>query len=165
MADPEQLRRAIDAQEQLRGTLPDDVVDATVAALQAQLTTTREGRRRQVTVLFADVRGFTALSEARDAELVMDLMNALWQRLDTVVVQHGGRVDKHIGDALMATWGTDVAREDDPERAVRTALGLQRALAEFRATTGDDLAMRVGRQHRAGAGGRGRHHGRAHGDR
>ncbi len=144
MADPEQLRRAIAAQEQLRGTLPDDVVDATIAALHAQLGTDHEGSRRQVTVLFADVSGFTALSEARDAELVMDLMNSLWQRLDTVVVEHGGRVDKHIGDALMATWGTDIAREDDPERAVRTALGLQRALADFRAETGDELAMRVG---------------------
>src|SRR6478672_4975928 len=139
MADPEQLRRAIEAQEQLRGTLPDDVVDATVAALQAQLVSVAgEGRRRQVTVLFADVSGFTAMSESRDAELVMDLMNSLWQRLDAVVFDHGGRVDKHIGDALMAIWGADAAREDDPERAVRAALALRDALVEFRAGSGED---------------------------
>ena len=82
-------------------------------------------------MLFADVSGFTAMSEHRDAELVMDIMNSLWARLDVVVVEHGGRVDKHIGDALMAIWGTDVAREDDAERAVRAALGLQDALAEL----------------------------------
>jgi class 3 adenylate cyclase/tetratricopeptide (TPR) repeat protein len=143
MADPDQLRRAIAAQEQLRGTLPDDVVDATIAALRAQLPPT-EGRRTQVTVLFADVSGFTALSETRDAEVVMDLMNALWARLDAVVVDHGGRVDKHIGDALMAVWGTDGTREDDPERAVRTALRLQEALVDFRDSCGHEVAMRVG---------------------
>src|SRR4051794_6783699 len=143
MADPDQLHRAIAAQEQLRGTLPDDVLDATIAALRAQLPAAA-GRRTQVTVLFADVSGFTALSETRDAEVVMDLMNALWARLDAVVVDHGGRVDKHIGDALMAVWGTDGTREDDPERAVRTALRLQAALVEFRDTCGHDIAMRVG---------------------
>src|SRR4051794_32204326 len=143
MADPDQLHRAIAAQEQLRGTLPDDVLDATIAALRAQLPAAA-GRRTQVTVLFADVSGFTALSETRDAEVVMDLMNALWARLDAVVVDHGGRVDKHIGDALMAVWGTDGTREDDPERAVRTALRLQEVLVEFRDSSGQDVAMRVG---------------------
>ena len=144
MADAEQLRRAIAAQEELRGALPDDVVDATVAALRAQLASAGENRRRQVTVLFADVHGFTALSEARDPELVMDLMNALWARLDAVVIEHGGSVDKHIGDALMAVWGADVTREDDPECAVRAALGLQEAIAAFDASSGDDVSMRVG---------------------
>src|SRR3954447_23781377 len=67
MADPDQLRHAIEAQEQLRGAVPDDVIDATIAALRAQLGTVPEGRRRQVTVLFADVSGFTAMSEHRDA--------------------------------------------------------------------------------------------------
>ena len=144
MADPDQLRRAIEAQEQLRGTVPDDVIDATIGALRAQLGSVHEGRRRQVTVLFADVSGFTAMSETRDAELVMDLMNSLWARLDVVVVEHGGRIDKHIGDALMAVWGTDVAREDDAERAVRAALGLQDALADMRDASGNALAMRIG---------------------
>ncbi len=144
MADPDQIRRAIEAQEAMRGTLPDDVVDATITALHAQLGTVTEGRRRPVTVLFADVHGFTALSETRDPELVMDLMNGLWSRLDAVVVELGGHVDKHIGDALMAVWGSDVTREDDPERAVRAALALQDALADFCTTSGDDLAIRVG---------------------
>jgi class 3 adenylate cyclase/tetratricopeptide (TPR) repeat protein len=148
MADAEQIQRAIQAQEQLRDTLPDEVVDATIAALRSQLpgapTPSPEGRRRQVTVLFADVSGFTAMSETRDAELVMDLMNSLWERLDAVVVEHGGRIDKHIGDALMAIWGTEVAQEDDAECAVRAALELQDALAAFRTTGEDQLAMRVG---------------------
>jgi class 3 adenylate cyclase len=146
VGDPEQLRRAIEAQEQLRGTLPDDVVDATIAALKDQLAAavTDESRRRQVTVLFADVGGFTELAETRDAELVTDLMNDLWRRIDATVVDAGGHIDKHIGDAIMAVWGTDVAREDDPERAVRAALAMQDQLAKFRVDTGNDLAMRVG---------------------
>ena len=64
-------------------------------------------RRRQVTVLFADVSGFTAMSEQMDAEKVTEVMNDVWARLDDVVVEHGGRIDKHIGDALMGVWGSE----------------------------------------------------------
>ena len=143
-----QLEAAIVAQEGLRGVVPDGVVDAAIAALRQQLTSldgeAGEPRRRQVTVLFADVSGFTAMSETQDAEDVSSVMNRVWERLDAVVIEHGGRIDKHIGDALMAVWGTEVAREDDPERAVRAALGQQAALAELRAEAGVELGMRVG---------------------
>ena len=60
------------------------------------------------------------------------------------IVEGGGTIDKHIGDAVMAVWGIHGSREDDPERAVRTALTLQGALSEFRSTSGDKLTMRVG---------------------
>src|SRR2546430_4912100 len=123
MADREQLLRAIAAQEQLRGSLPDDVVDATIGALRAQLrlldgappTAPPTERRRRATVLFADIAGFTALSETMDAELVADLINELWSAVDRSIEQYGGHVDKHIGDAVMGVWGIDRAREDDPE--------------------------------------------------
>jgi class 3 adenylate cyclase len=101
-------------------------------------------------VLFADVSGFTAMSERMDAELVAGLMNAVWSRLDLVVTEHGGRVDKHIGDAVMAVWGAVGTHEDDPERAVRAGLALQVELAEFNANANANvaeavtLAMRVG---------------------
>jgi class 3 adenylate cyclase len=55
-----------------------------------------------VTVLFADVSGFTAMAETMDAEEVGETMNALWSRLDGAITTHGGRIDKHIGDAVMA---------------------------------------------------------------
>ena len=142
----QQLAAAIAAQEALRATVGDDVVDATVAMLRAQLPAIDDEtrRRRQVTVLFADVSGFTAMSESMDAEEVAGVMNDLWAQLDEVVVGHGGRIDKHIGDALMAIWGADFTSEDDPEQAVRAALGLQDALARSRRDSGLSLAMRVG---------------------
>ena len=131
MVDRADLLRAIAAQEQLRGSLPDEIVDTAIAALRAQLEAVseppaaHEARRRQATVLFADVAGFTALSETLDAEVVARLMNELWASVDAVIEQHGGRVDKHIGDAVMGVWGVGGAREDDPERAVRSALALR----------------------------------------
>lgn len=144
--DREQLEAAIAAQESLRGQVTDDVVDTTVDALRRQLAALDVGgrRRRQVSLVFADVSGFTALAETLDAEDVTDVMNEVWDRLDTVVAEYGGRIDKHIGDELMAVWGADVAREDDPERAVRAALGLQAAMGQLRADTGSTLRIRVG---------------------
>jgi class 3 adenylate cyclase len=146
MIEREQLERAIAAQEKLRGALPDGVVDAAIRALRDQLALIGDGeeRRRQVTVLFADVSGFTTLSERHDPEEVTRVMNALWSRLDAVILDAGGVIDKHIGDALMAVWGGGASREDDPERALRAALALQEAVAGFRAESRVDLEMRVG---------------------
>ncbi len=145
-ADREQLERAIVAQESLRGVVPDDVLDVAVGVLRRQLADVdaAASRRRQVTVLFADVSGFTAMSERMDAELVAGMMNGIWARFDLVVTEHGGRVDKHIGDAVMAVWGTERTQEDDPERAVRAGLALQAELTAFNAQAGVALAIRVG---------------------
>lgn len=144
--DREQLLAAIAGQEQLRGVVPDEVVDAAIDALRSRLgeDAEPERRRRQVSVLFADVSGFTAMSESLDPEIVAELMNSLWARLDMVVVHHGGRVDKHIGDALMAVWGAEATAEDDAERTVRAALALQFELEQFRISSGRDVAIRVG---------------------
>src|SRR5262245_49821432 len=144
--DRERLELAITAQEQLRGVAPDAVIDATIAVLRAQLAGLQETvpRRRQVTILFADVSGFTAMSEEWDAERVAQVMNGLWNRLDEVIRLHGGGIDKHIGDAVMAMWGAAAAREDDPERALRAALGLQAELRRFREQHGLGLQLRVG---------------------
>ena len=145
-ADREQLERAIAAQESLRGVVPDEVLEVAVGALRHQLADldAAASRRRQVTVLFADVSGFTAMSERMDAELVAGMMNNIWARFDLVVTEHGGRVDKHIGDAVMAVWGAEGTQEDDPERAVRAGLSLQSELAAFNAHAGVALAVRVG---------------------
>jgi class 3 adenylate cyclase/tetratricopeptide (TPR) repeat protein len=146
MADRHQIEMAIAAQEALRGTVPDEVVDITIEALRRQVAALDvDGqRRRQVTVMFADISGFTSMSERMDPELVANLMNDIWARLDVVVAKHGGRIDKHIGDALMAVWGTDVVREDDPERAVWAALQIQSAVVDFCRVHAVALAVRVG---------------------
>ncbi len=80
--------------------------------------------RRLVSVLFADLVGFTTLSEHRDPEEVRELLSQYFDRSRSLIERYGGTVEKFIGDAVMAVWGTPVAREDDPERAVRAALAL-----------------------------------------
>src|SRR5215216_2012744 len=129
------LKKAIDAQDSLRPVLGDSVVETTLSVLHDQLAeferqatqqdAANQARRKLVTVLFADVSGFTAFSENRDAEDVANLVNRLWVRADRIIQEYGGHIDKHIGDAVMALWGTDTAREDDAERAVRAALRIQ----------------------------------------
>src|SRR5207249_316048 len=74
--------------------------------------------RRLVSVLFADLVGFTTLSEARDAEEVRELLSRYFESCKRLIALYGGTVEKFIGDAVMAVWGTPVAQEDDAERAV-----------------------------------------------
>jgi adenylate cyclase len=83
-----------------------------------------EADRRTVTVLFADLSGFTALSERLDPELMQSLQNELFKELTEAVESYGGFVDKFIGDAMLALFGAPVAHEDDPERALRAALDM-----------------------------------------
>ncbi|HKT45231.1 MAG TPA: adenylate/guanylate cyclase domain-containing protein [Gaiellaceae bacterium] len=85
--------------------------------------------RRVVTVLFADLVGFTPLSESRDAEDVRSLLTSYFDMARLVIGRYGGTVEKFIGDAVMAVWGAPTAREDDAERAVRAALDLVEAVA------------------------------------
>ena len=88
-----------------------------------------ESERRQVTVLFADLSGFTALSRELDVEETHALLNRFFDAADAVVERYGGRIDKHIGDAVMAVFGAPIAHGDDPERAVRAALDMHDAVA------------------------------------
>jgi class 3 adenylate cyclase/tetratricopeptide (TPR) repeat protein len=91
--------------------------------------------RRLVTVLFADLVGFTPLSESRDAEEVRELLSRYFEIARRLVGVYGGTVEKFIGDAVMAVWGTPVATEDDAERAVRAGLDLIAAVSAL----GDDV--------------------------
>ncbi|MEJ7583631.1 MAG: adenylate/guanylate cyclase domain-containing protein [Acidimicrobiales bacterium] len=96
--------------------------------------------RRVVTVVFADLAGFTSLAEGLDPETVKDLLDRCFSGLIPVIASHGGTVDKVIGDELMAVFGAPVGHEDDPERAVRAALGLLDQLS----SVGSELVLRVG---------------------
>ena len=82
-------------------------------------------------VLFADLVGFTPLSESRDPEQVRELLSQYFEATRTVIARYGGVVEKFIGDAVMAVWGTPVATEGDAERAVRAALEVVAAVAEL----------------------------------
>src|SRR5205823_7349899 len=101
--------------------------------------------RRLVSVLFADLVGFTALSESRDAEEVRELLTRYFDVSRELIGRYGGVVEKFIGDAVMAVWGAPVAREDDAERAVRAALELTAAVRSLGQETGvPDLQARAG---------------------
>ena len=96
--------------------------------------------RRLVTILFADLVGFTALAERRDAEAVRELLTQYFELARDVIERYGGTVEKFIGDAVMAVWGAPVAHEDDAERGVRAALELVDAVQSL----GPGIQARVG---------------------
>ena len=96
--------------------------------------------RRVVSVLFADLVGFTTFAEGRDAEDVRETLTRYFDLARDVIGRYGGTVEKFIGDAVMAVWGAPVAHEDDPERAVRAALELVDAVG----TLGPSIQARAG---------------------
>ncbi len=99
--------------------------------------------RRYVSVLFADLVGFTSISEDEDPEEVRDLLSRYFDAARQVIEGYGGTVEKFIGDAVMAVWGAPIAREDDAERAVRAALELVDRVRGI-SIAGHDLALRAG---------------------
>jgi class 3 adenylate cyclase len=112
-----------------------------------------------VTIMFADLSGFTALSERTDPEEIRSMVDRCMSEMGEVVERFGGSVDKVIGDALMAVFGAPVAHEDDSERAVRAALEIQRRASEqaddfgglsvsIGVNTGEVMFARVGPQSR-----------------
>jgi|SRR5438552_11733513 len=124
-AQIEKLSAAITGLELQRSNLGDAVVDPAIAALREQLVQLEAGRastadeRKLVTIVFADVSGFTALSEKLDPEAVRELINACFDWLVPVVQKYDGTIDKFIGDEIMTLFGAPVAHEDDAERALR----------------------------------------------
>ena len=105
---------------------------------------TASGERRQVTILFADLAGFTELSSALDAEELHAVVSRFFEAADRVVAHYGGTVDKHMGDAVMALFGAPVAHGDDPLRAVRAAFDIHVAMAGLSAELGRALEVHVG---------------------
>ena len=103
-----------------------------------------EGERRQVGVLFADLAGYTALASELDAEEVHRLLDAFFQQIDRIVVEHGGHVDKHIGDCVMAVFGAPVAHGNDAARAVRAGLAIRDAMPALSSVIGRPLAVHIG---------------------
>ena len=100
--------------------------------------------RRLVSVLFADLVGFTALSESRDSEDVREILSRYFESCSRLITLYGGTVEKFIGDAVMAVWGAPTATEDDAERAVRAALDLVTAVSALGDELGAPLRARAG---------------------
>jgi class 3 adenylate cyclase/tetratricopeptide (TPR) repeat protein len=182
-----ELRAAIAAQESMRATLGDAIVELSLKPLRNLLesllmqesvpereATTRDqallaelqrympkqladkirasghiqGERRQVTVLFADLSGFTALAERLDPEEVASVLNDCMKELINAVYQYEGMVNQIIGDCVMAVFGAPVAHEDDAERALRVALAMRERLEAFNKlwikTLGEPLTLHMG---------------------
>src|SRR3954468_15725483 len=115
----EQLEAAISAVEAQRSALGDAVVDASVGALRAQLAALAGANAtdfaqtlKQVTILFLDVVGSTALSQHLDPEAISEVMDGALSRLAALVEKHRGKVLKYAGDSILAVFGADEARED-----------------------------------------------------
>ena len=89
------------------------------------------GELRETTMLFADIRGFTAMSEEYSPHDVVDMLNEYFELMVEIVFRHEGTLDKLVGDEIMALFGSPVAHADDPVRAVRAALEMQSALKKF----------------------------------
>ncbi len=110
-------------------------------------TSIKSGERRDATILFADLQGFTSLSERMDPEEMDALMNRVFGAFEEIIVARGGVVEKYIGDALVAVFGVTELHEDDPQRALESALAFlerNRALEEELSPKGARLAFRIG---------------------
>jgi adenylate cyclase len=118
-----QIREEQAIRGDLRRYLPAPLVDQIV---ERKRSLALGGERREISVLFADVVGFTPLAERQSAETVVALLNELFTILTEIVFRHGGTVDKFIGDCVMAVWGASELQPDHAERAVAAARDMQR---------------------------------------
>lgn len=113
--------------------------------LKSQVVNTgKVGERKLVSVLFADLKGFTSMSEKLDPERVTDIVNQCFQRLGAVVNRREGYIDKFMGDCLMALFGAPIAHENDPELAVSCALEIIEELESFNRDLNLDLGISIG---------------------
>ena len=109
------------------------------------------GEKREIFVVFTDLEGFTKLSHAIEPEMVATLLNRYLEMLSNVVLEHGGTIDKFVGDAVVSFWGAPISRPDDGERAAKAAWAMYQAGEEFRKSVPDGVPAigktRVGLHH------------------
>lgn len=159
MEEREKLEQAMARLEAERGVLGDGVVDTATAGLRerlyrldrapapsepAQVDVSLVGERKLVTIMFADVSGFTALAESMDAESVREIMNSCFEHLVPIIRKYEWTVDKFIGDEIMALFGAPLAHENDPELALLAALEMKEALAAYNRSRGLSLGLHFG---------------------
>jgi adenylate cyclase len=101
--------------------------------ISGKVEVAKGGEQRQTTVLFSDIRGFTSMSESRNAQEIVDMLNEYFEQMVELVFRYEGTLDKFVGDEIMALYGSPVTHADDPIRAVRTALDMLQVLSEWNA--------------------------------
>jgi adenylate cyclase len=102
-------------------------------AARGSIELSKGGALTEITILFSDIRGFTSMSEKMPAQEVVRMLNDYFELMVDIVFEHGGILDKFIGDAIMALWGAPVRRSDDATRAVQAAVSMQQKIVEFNA--------------------------------
>lgn len=144
--DNASLYGELERQALVRNTLLRFFPPATIARIMEGEDLSLGVREAEVTALFCDVCGFTELSAAMSPREVLSLLNAYFPVMADIVFRHEGTLEKYIGDALLAVWGAPFQSPDDPVRAVRAAVEMQRALAELnRSLDGvPQLAIHIG---------------------
>jgi class 3 adenylate cyclase len=154
--DRDALVRAIETLERQRHILGDGAIDLALGPLRARLATVdggatvaapileRQSERKVVTVLFADLVGFSAMSERLNSEEVAEIVNALFDRLVPALEQYGGTIDKFMGDEVMAVFGAPQTDEHHVDHALRAALGMFNALATYNRDRAMALGLHVG---------------------
>jgi class 3 adenylate cyclase len=119
-----QLERATELRRYLSPQLADSI-------LEGKLDVNLASRRKNLTIFFSDIRGFTAMSERLEPEELSDLLNRYLSAMTEIVFKHGGTLDKYIGDAIMVFFGDPIPYQDHAERAVNMALEMRDKLAEL----------------------------------
>jgi adenylate cyclase len=89
------------------------------------------GERRPITILFSDIRGFTSMAESMGPDAIAQLLTEYFSEMVEIVFEHGGTLDKFVGDAIMALWGAPIGHADDPDRALRAAVAMQAGVARL----------------------------------
>jgi adenylate cyclase len=125
--DRRRLRQAL--LDSLPGEAPGRLA-AIDAAIESSVLPAQEGESRRITLLLADLRGFTSISDRYPAMRIVQMLNRYFERMTRIILDHGGTIDKFMGDAIMVLFGVPVAREDDTAAALACAIAMQRAMDE-----------------------------------
>ncbi|MBA7663216.1 hypothetical protein ES703_71255 [subsurface metagenome] len=125
--------------EKLLSYMPQSLIDKIIASGKE-----REGERKNVSIMFADISGFTSMSERLDPEEVTDIINKYFEKISEIIYRYEGTIDRYIGDCILALFGVPIIHEDDPERSVRTALEIMDSLKELDKSINESLQMHIG---------------------
>ena len=142
--DLKELGIPLGPRRRLQSALQQRQATSQIARAETNVALSPPGERRQVTVLFADLSDFTKMASELDAEELHGVLNRYFQVVDAIIHRYGGRIDKHIGDGVMAVFGAPVAQTNDTERAVRAACEIRLAMPSLGESAGREMHTHIG---------------------
>lgn len=131
--DQKHIEQAMEALQAQKAVLGQAVLDTALAALQNELSArpSLPIQQKEISALCANMSGLTGMIEMMAQDAAYQTLNTLWRRIDAVIMAHGGRLEKHYGNTLLALFGVDTNRENEPEWAIRAGLAMQAELRAF----------------------------------